>query len=396
MTEIRVLKSTMTVNNAEKFTSGSAKAFLVKFIFTDKSWSSLDKSIYFESGGVKRTVAVNDNLVCEIPWECLRTPNRDLSCGIVGTDAQGTVLNAVEAVIGKVYRGSSLEGSEIAREPSITLIAQLHEAAYNAETIAQSVRDDANSGKLDGATGPRGEKGERGEPFEYSDFTEEQLAGLIGPQGPRGEKGDRGEPFTYSDFTEEQLEALTGPMGPTGPQGEKGNQGDPFEYEDFTDAQLKKLTGPRGPTGPQGVRGLQGERGLPGKDGYSPVKGTDYWTAADQEQIVDETKSAIGLSEYVTKDYNATYGRLGLIKTSQSKGLGLSDGLLYVVRAVPTQIASKQDEWCPITPKDLDYAVKVGLTTNEQTLTAEEQAAAQNWLGIRAAVEAILTEKGLI
>ena len=33
------------------------------------------------------------------------------------------------------------------------------------------------------------EKGEKGDPFEYEDFTEEQLAGLVGPEGPKGESG---------------------------------------------------------------------------------------------------------------------------------------------------------------------------------------------------------------
>ena len=36
----------------------------------------------------------------------------------------------------------------------------------------------------------------------------------------------------------------------------------------------------------------------------------------------------------------------------------------------------------PITPTYLDYAVKVGLTTNTETLTEEEKAKAQTWLGL--------------
>lgn len=43
--------------------------------------------------------------------------------------------------------------------------------------------------------------------------------------------------------------------------------------------------------GPQGVAGQDGEKGDPGEAGYTPVRGTDYWTEADIAEIkayVDE------------------------------------------------------------------------------------------------------------
>ena len=46
----------------------------------------------------------------------------------------------------------------------------------------------------------------------------------------------------------------------------------------------------RGPIGPQGEPGKQGPKGAPGADGppgKTPVKGVDYWTTADQRQIVE-------------------------------------------------------------------------------------------------------------
>lgn len=141
---------------------------------------------------------------------------------------------------------------------------------------------------IQGERGPAGEtgpQGEKGDPFEYSDFTPEQLAALTGPQGetgPQGPQGERGEAFTYDDFTPEQLSALTGPQGPAGaqgPQGERGatgatgpagadgkdgkdgadgrdgQDGAPFTYDDFTEEQLEALTGPQGPKGDPGEPG---------------------------------------------------------------------------------------------------------------------------------------------
>lgn len=40
--------------------------------------------------------------------------------------------------------------------------------------------------------------------------------------------------------------------------------------------------------GPQGAQGPAGAAGEDGADGYTPQKGTDYFTEADQQQIVDE------------------------------------------------------------------------------------------------------------
>lgn len=67
-------------------------------------------------------------------------------------------------------------------------------------------------------------------------------------------------------------------------RGEKGDKGD------------------KGDTGAQGVQGIQGEKGdkgdkgdtgAAGADGYTPVRGTDYWTAADKAEIVNDTLAAL-------------------------------------------------------------------------------------------------------
>ena len=101
-----------------------------------------------------------------------------------------------------------------------------------------------------GPIGPKGEKGDKGD------------QGVQGLQGPKGEKGD---------------------IGPQGPKGDQGNIG---------------LTGPQGPMGPQGPQGVQGEvgeRGPEGPAGYTPVKGTDYFTEADKAELLKDyyTKTAV-------------------------------------------------------------------------------------------------------
>lgn len=67
-------------------------------------------------------------------------------------------------------------------------------------------------------------------------------------------------------------------------KGADGAKGDPFTYADFTPEQLETLRGPQGP---------QGEPGPRGADGHTPVKGTDYWTADDQQTIVNDVLAAL-------------------------------------------------------------------------------------------------------
>ena len=75
-----------------------------------------------------------------------------------------------------------------------------------------------------------------------------------------------------------EFDGPAGPAGPEGPQGPKGDTG---------------ATGPQGPKGDTGATGPAGETGPAGADGYTPVRGTDYWTASDQQQIVSDVLAAL-------------------------------------------------------------------------------------------------------
>lgn len=51
--------------------------------------------------------------------------------------------------------------------------------------------------------------------------------------------------------------------------------------------------------GQEGPQGPQGEPGAAGANGYTPVKGTDYWTEADKEEIVQDVLAAMPSAEGV-------------------------------------------------------------------------------------------------
>jgi hypothetical protein len=105
-------------------------------------------------------------------------------------------------------------------------------------------------------SGPRGLQGEQG------------IQGPKGDQGIPGEKGEKGDTGPKGDKGDIGPKGDTGEQGPRGLQGPKG---DPFVYDDFTPTQLEGLKGPKGDKG---------------DDGHTPIKGTDYWTTADQTAIV--------------------------------------------------------------------------------------------------------------
>lgn len=145
-----------------------------------------------------------------------------------------------------------------------------------------------------GAQGPQGEQGPAGPQGEQ---------GPAGPQGETGPQGDTGAAFTYADFTAEQLAALTGPQGPQGEQGPKGDTGEQGPQG------IQGIQGPQGEQGPQGDAGIQGpagqtgpqgEQGPAGADGYTPQRGVDYWTAEDQQAIVDAVLAALPSGDEVS------------------------------------------------------------------------------------------------
>lgn len=135
------------------------------------------------------------------------------------------------------------------------------------DAIDTALAEAKASGEFDGEDGAPGAPGAKGDKGDKGD---------TGEQGPKGDKGDTGDP------------GETGPQGPKGDPGETGPQG-PKGDTGATGPQ-----GPQGETGPAGATGATGATGPAGADGHTPVKGVDYWTAADKAELVADV-----LAEFV-------------------------------------------------------------------------------------------------
>lgn len=115
----------------------------------------------------------------------------------------------------------------------------------------------------------------------------------------------------------QNVPALVGPPGKDGAQGEPGPAGsDGFSpiatvtqtetgatisIQDKSGTTTATIT--NGAPGPQGIQGPQGETGPQGEQGpagHTPQRGVDYWTTADQQQIVQDVLAALPEAEEVS------------------------------------------------------------------------------------------------
>ena len=257
-----------------------------------------------------------------ISWLIRDTDTASIGSGkaeLILKDADGTVIKSATAYTTCIQSISADEPSDPPEairpwvEQILDAIASGALAGIGIESLEQTTISTDDSGiniwtatLTDGSTyqfevrnGQRGEKGlqgatgEKGDPFTYADFTAEQLAALKGPkgekgdtgeQGPQGETGPQGIQGIQGDIGPQGIQGIQGEVGPQGPKGDKGDTGEQGP---------QGIQGDIGPQGEKGEKGDTGDTGPAGANGYTPVRGTDYWTAADQEQIVSDVLAAL-------------------------------------------------------------------------------------------------------
>lgn len=104
----------------------------------------------------------------------------------------------------------------------------------------------------------------------------------INGEGGSGDGGENGATFTPYVDANGNL-SWTNDKGLPNPntvniKGEKGEQG---------------IQGEKGDKGDKGDAGTNGTNGKDGADGKTPIKGTDYFTASDKQELVNAVLSAL-------------------------------------------------------------------------------------------------------
>lgn len=146
-----------TADPCDRITTGSV-GLLVHFAFSAE-WDGLAKTAVFRGSGKSVDVLLTGDECC-VPPEVLTQPGDVLSIGVYGTDGSGElVIPTVYADAGRIRRGAEPSGIEPTPQTA-SLVEQLlaaaqaaRDAAAAAEALAQSVRDDADAGAFDGASG---------------------------------------------------------------------------------------------------------------------------------------------------------------------------------------------------------------------------------------------------
>lgn len=221
-----------------------------------------------------------------------------------------------------------------------------------------------------GDQGIQGIQGEKGDPFEYSDFTPEQLESLKGPQGEPGPQGQDGDPGISATITIGETVTLEPgeqatvenvgnenaailkfslPKGAKGDKGDKGDTGEGLNIKGALDSEndlpadgqpgdayiidgnlyvyvgesgsvvtnpkwsnvgnIKGEKGDQGEQGPQGDPGTQGEPGEPGKDGVSAT--IEVGTVTSSEPGTQPTITNVGDSTNAIFNFTIPKGDKG-------------------------------------------------------------------------------------
>ena len=219
----------------------------------DSVWDGLLVTAVFTGSGVTKDILLErkkEGTTSAVPWECMTEPGSVLEVGVEGRDASGNiVIPSTIVLVGTIQRGANPQGDP-STAPTLPVWAQLQaqiDAIETGDVDADQVRDIVDEYLIENP--PASSGGEDGATFIPKVSADGTLTwtndkGIDNPdpvniQGPQGEKGD------------------------TGAQGEQGEKGD------------------------------KGDTGATGAAGYTPVKGTDYYTAADKTEMVNAVLAAL-------------------------------------------------------------------------------------------------------
>ena len=264
MIKVHISGNRADVIEREPLTSGTVGKVL-NFAFTE-DWRLLIKYAVFEGSG-RRIALTNIGESCIIPHEVLAKHGGALRVGVYGRTADGSAATpTVYAQLGIIQRGAD-PNADPSTKPTLPVWAQLQ----------------AQIGDL-------------------SNLTTEDKTNLVAAINEAAKSGGSGSGGAASTG----IESITY-------KGEDESGGNMYTVL-LTDGTSYDITAPKG---------AKGDKGDPGVPGKTPVKGTDYWTAADKQEIIDDIHPAYYIDlagEY--PNYTCSVA-MGDIKAAYNSGYNL-------------------------------------------------------------------------
>lgn len=282
------------------------------------------KQIHYQNNCFDRSVDVDveDDGTAIIPDELLQDYHRLTAYAYVTDDTGAYTMVQQDFPVYKRAKPADYVFTPVEQ----TTIAEI-------AAIAQSVRDDADAGRFDGAQGPEGP---------------------IGPVGPKGEQGVQGE------------KGDVGPQGPKGDKGDSGPQGPQGE------------TGPQGPVGPAGAPGKDGTNGADGITPHIGDNGNWYLGTTDTGKPSRGATGKDGAGMDIT---GATVGQIAKITSVDASGApiawspadmpsgGSPDAVLYTAQTLTD--AQKKQARDNIDAAVADFVVN-GTVNSDMTVTLDK------------------------
>lgn len=233
----------------------------VRFDYGDV-WDGLTKTVVFRGAETRDILDAGEHVT--VPPETVAEAGHRLEIGIYGVNEDGTlVIPTLWADLGMIREAADPSGDETT-DSSLSVWAQLLVMIGSLENL-----DTTEKTNLVAAINEALASG-NADPEQVQQIVEAYLA-----ENPPANGEDGLTPYIGSNGNWFLGDTDTGKPS----RGETGSQG---------------LQGPEGPQGPQGI---QGEQGPQGADGYTPVKGTDYFTEADVQEIAEQAAGMVEMPD---------------------------------------------------------------------------------------------------
>lgn len=94
MTKLCVNGSCIRIIHLDVFTSGAQEVYEVSFQFSQE-WDDLVKTVTFRTDEESRSIILDSNNVCIIPWEVLKIPVQTLYVGVEGRGPDNVIIPTI-------------------------------------------------------------------------------------------------------------------------------------------------------------------------------------------------------------------------------------------------------------------------------------------------------------